>query len=140
MKHQKQSEPLIFWQISYLTLHIISCHLCSMMAKYEEDTRDMKMLLEDRIKREKHMRISQIEERKEQRELERRRKADSEDMEVAQIRKLTEEEENMKMLKKLTQRKIFEAVREEDKVNKTLRETTNFYHSEFEPNMTRYSE
>lgn len=110
------------------------------MAKYEEDTREMKILLKDRIKREKHMRISQIEERKEQRDIERRRKAVSEDMEVAQIRKLTEEEESLKILKRLTQRKIFEAVREEDKVNKTLRETSNYSQSESEMNMTRYSE
>lgn len=97
----------------------------------------MKQVLEARIKREKAMRVAQIEERRQLKEEDRQRRLAQEHIEIAQIQKLTIDDEEKRLMKREQQRRTFDAVKEEDERNNRIKEERLFTQREYESKLSK---
>lgn len=97
----------------------------------------MRIVLETRIKKEKSMRMAQIEERKLLKEQERQNRLAQEHLEIAYIRKLTVDDEEKRLMKREQQRRTYDAVKEEDEKNKSIKEERIFSQREYESRLSK---
>jgi hypothetical protein len=105
--------------------------------RFEEENRITKLLLEDRIRKEKALRMDSMQERKELKERERQAKVILEQFELAQNCKLTLDEEERRLAKKRLQKKAFDDLKVEDDKNKKMKEERITNQKQFESAQAR---
>jgi hypothetical protein len=112
-------------------------HSRSSVSRFEEEIRQTQMLREEKAKREKTLRLAQMAECKEKKEQDKHRMDAQDQLDVALARKLTIDEEDRKQAHREQRRKAFDAIREEDERNKSLKEEKMSTQKEYESKQTR---
>ena len=111
--------------------------MSSAASQFEEDNRNMKLMLESRIVREKAMRQAQIAEKEQRRNDEKQLRLNLEHIEIAQIRKLTQDDEEKRRIRRENERKALVAVKAEDVRNRSIRLEELSNQREFESKICR---
>jgi hypothetical protein len=87
--------------------------------------------------RERQIRLEQIEQRKQERDMERQQRIESEQADMARARRMAEEEEERRQRKKLEEKKQQDFILEENERNKTWRLHERNKQREYETKLNR---
>jgi hypothetical protein len=87
--------------------------------------------------RERQIRLEQIEQRKQERDMERQQRIESEQADMARARRMAEEEEERRQRKKLEEKKQQDFILEENERNKTWRLQERNKQREYETKLNR---
>mmetsp|Transcript_26767 Transcript_26767/g.25634 ORF Transcript_26767/g.25634 Transcript_26767/m.25634 type:complete len:551 (-) Transcript_26767:20-1672(-) len=109
----------------------------SSVSRFEEEIRQTQILREEKAKQVKTLRLAQMAESKEKRAQDKYRVDAQDQLDVALARKLTIEEEDRKQVHREQRRRAFDAIREEDERNKSLKEEKISTQKEYESKQTR---